>query len=147
MKRAWVLLFVASLATTALGQTCQGRLIQHAMGETCVPKVAQRVVVLDTGELDSALALGVKPVGAVTAPGQPFQGYLLSLTEGIQSVGTIQQPNLEKILALKPAHAAPRINGAIGDGLAPRSAQFGWDPHRRRKRCSRHPYRRCVLER
>ncbi|ADD29173.1 ABC transporter substrate-binding protein [Meiothermus ruber] len=102
MKRAWVLLFVASLATTALGQTCQGRLIQHAMGETCVPKVAQRVVVLDTGELDSALALGVKPVGAVTAPGQPFQGYLLSLTEGIQSVGTIQQPNLEKILALKP---------------------------------------------
>jgi len=42
----------------ALAQPCGGRLVKHAMGETCVPMVPQRVVVLDTGELDSALALG-----------------------------------------------------------------------------------------
>lgn len=87
----------------ALAQPCGGRLVKHAMGETCVPKVPQRVVVLDTGELDSALALGVKPVGAVTAtPDQPFQRYLLGQTQGIEIVGTIAQPNLEKILSLRP---------------------------------------------
>lgn len=101
------LLIASCLAALALGQPalaqpCAGRLVKHAMGTSCVPKVPKRVVVLDTGELDSALALGVKPVGAVTPPGQPFPTYLGKLTPGIEAVGTIQQPSLEKILALKP---------------------------------------------
>ncbi|GIV97594.1 MAG: iron siderophore-binding protein [Herpetosiphonaceae bacterium] len=79
------------------------RIIQHAMGETKVPAQPQRVVVLDTGELDSALALGVKPVGAVSAFADgEFPAYLRDQTEGIKNVGTIQEPNLEAILALKP---------------------------------------------
>lgn len=77
--------------------------VKHAMGETTVPANPQRVVVLDTGELDSALALGVKPVGAVSATqGGSFPSYLADRTEGITNVGTIQQPNLEAIIALKP---------------------------------------------
>jgi len=77
------------------------QLIEHAMGKTCVPEEPQRVVVLDTGELDSALALGVKPVGAVTAfANGEFLAYLD--TEGITPVGTIAEPNLEAILALQP---------------------------------------------
>ncbi|RIH86770.1 ABC transporter substrate-binding protein [Calidithermus roseus] len=91
-----------ALGQPASAQSCTGRLVKHAMGTSCVPKVPKRVVVLDTGELDSALALGVKPVGAVTPAGQPFQAYLGKLTEGIEVVGTIQQPSLEKILALRP---------------------------------------------
>jgi iron complex transport system substrate-binding protein len=81
----------------------QERVLTHAMGETTVPANPQRVVVLDTGELDSALALGVKPVGAVSAfQGGSFPSYLSDKTDGITSVGTIQQPNLEAIAALKP---------------------------------------------
>ncbi|MBV9789373.1 MAG: iron-siderophore ABC transporter substrate-binding protein [Chloroflexi bacterium] len=79
------------------------RVVKHAMGETTVPANPQRVVVLDTGELDTALALGVKPVGAVSASqGGSFPAYLADRTEGITNVGTIQQPNLEAIIALKP---------------------------------------------
>jgi iron complex transport system substrate-binding protein len=42
------------------------RTVQHAMGGTEIPERPERVVVLDTGELDTALSLGVTPVGAVT---------------------------------------------------------------------------------
>lgn len=73
------------------------------MGTAEVPTAPQRVVVLDTGELDSVLALGVKPVGAVTAFADgEFQAYLGEQTAGIQKVGTIAEPNLEQIVALKP---------------------------------------------
>ena len=85
--------------------TCEPgfRLIVHAMGETCVVEHPQRVVVLDTNELDSVLALGVKPVGAVEAvAGGGFPAYLSYLTEGVEVVGTIGTPNLEMILALDP---------------------------------------------
>ncbi|WP_026370889.1 ABC transporter substrate-binding protein [Kallotenue papyrolyticum] len=79
------------------------RLIRHAMGETRVPRNPQRVVVLDTGELDSVLALGITPVGAVEAlPGMGFQAYFGERTAGITTVGTIAEPDLETILRLKP---------------------------------------------
>ncbi|MPZ13185.1 MAG: ABC transporter substrate-binding protein [Chloroflexi bacterium] len=73
------------------------------MGETRVPVNAQRVVVLDTGELDSAIALGVVPVGAVTVfQGGDFPEYLRPRAAGIEKVGTIGQPNLEAVAALRP---------------------------------------------
>lgn len=79
------------------------RTLEHAMGTTEVPANPQRVVVLDTGELDSVLALGVKPVGAVEAiAGEGFQAYLEDQTEGVEIVGTIAEPNLEAIVALDP---------------------------------------------
>ncbi len=101
---------VAVLGLTAAG--CGGsagqaegptRPVQHAMGTSDVPLSPQRVVVLDTGELDSVLALGVKPVGAVRADEATGpQAYLEQQAKGIQEVGTIQAPNLEAISALKP---------------------------------------------
>ncbi len=78
------------------------RLIQHAMGESIVPANPQRVVVLDTGELDNVLALGVKPVGAPVAEARNYQEYLADQLEGVADTGTISEPNLEAILALKP---------------------------------------------
>ncbi|HEY0737802.1 MAG TPA: iron-siderophore ABC transporter substrate-binding protein [Herpetosiphonaceae bacterium] len=93
----------AESATETSSSAGGERVVKHAMGETTVPANPQRVVVLDTGELDSALALGVKPVGAVSATqGGSFPSYLADQTEGITNVGTIQQPNLEAIIALKP---------------------------------------------
>ena len=87
-------------ASASAGKT---RTITHAMGETAVPASPQRVVVLDTGELDSAVALGIKPVGAVEAQaGAGFPTYLADALEGTEVVGTIGEPNLEKIAVLKP---------------------------------------------
>ena len=90
-------------APASENQSTETRLITHAMGETEVPVAPQRVIVLDSGELDAALALGVKPVGAVTFfEGDKFMSYLADQLEGVQTVGTVAEPNLEAIAALKP---------------------------------------------
>jgi iron complex transport system substrate-binding protein len=79
------------------------RSVEHAMGTAEVPAKPERVVVLDTGELDDTLALGVKPVGAVRIDvSTDFLSYLEGQTDGIEMVGTISEPNLEKIAALEP---------------------------------------------
>jgi iron complex transport system substrate-binding protein len=78
------------------------RMISHAMGTTEVAASPQRVVVLDTSELDNALALGIVPVGAPVAEALEYQGYLAEQLVGIADTGAISEPNLEAILALKP---------------------------------------------
>lgn len=75
------------------------RIIQHAMGESCVPINPQRVVVLGGG-LDTVLSLGVKPVGSVQVHRGDF--YLKNRLEGIESVGSSDEGNFEAILALNP---------------------------------------------
>lgn len=85
------------------GGSGETRTVEHAMGESQVPRNPERVVVLDTAELDSAITLGVKPVGAVEAvEGQGFPDYLAEETEGIETLGSIEEPNLERIAALEP---------------------------------------------
>jgi iron complex transport system substrate-binding protein len=80
-----------------------GRVIAHAKGQTTINGNPQRVVVLDTGELDAVLALGVKPVGTVQPDAtSSLQPYLADKATGVQTVGTIGSPNLEQIAALKP---------------------------------------------
>ncbi|GAA2061954.1 iron-siderophore ABC transporter substrate-binding protein [Streptomyces albiaxialis] len=78
--------------------------VKTANGDVKVPNDPKRVVVLDTAELDSAITLGVKPLGATTAqPGKPFLSYLpKDKVKGIQNVGVIAQPSMEKVAALKP---------------------------------------------
>ena len=78
--------------------------VKTVNGDVKVPDHPKRVVVLDTAELDSAITLGVKPVGATTAqPGKPFLSYLpKDKVKGIQNVGVIAQPSMEKIAGLKP---------------------------------------------
>ncbi|MEO1165534.1 MAG: iron-siderophore ABC transporter substrate-binding protein [Chloroflexota bacterium] len=79
------------------------RQMAHFMGETCVPDTPQRVVVLDTGELDGVLSLGITPIGAVEAiQGLGLPAYLDLMTEDIELVGSIGEPNLESILLLEP---------------------------------------------
>jgi iron complex transport system substrate-binding protein len=70
------------------------------MGETKVPLHPQRVVVI--GGLDNVLALGIKPIAATTLGDNNFLDYLDDLTTGIDKIGINGQPNLEKILYLKP---------------------------------------------
>lgn len=86
----------------ASAQDGETRTIQHAMGETEVPANPQRVVVLDGPQLDAAIALGIKPVGAVPAQPGPLPSYLGDTVDGIEIVGTISEPDLEKIVSLNP---------------------------------------------
>jgi iron complex transport system substrate-binding protein len=67
----------AEAAPTATADAAFPRTVVHAMGSTEIPERPERVVVLDTGELDTALSLGVTPVGAVTtAVSDDFLSYL-----------------------------------------------------------------------
>ena len=79
------------------------RTVEHAMGSTVIPTRPERVVVLDTGELDTALALGVTPVGAVTTgASDDFLSYLADDAADVEPVGTVPEPDLEVIAALQP---------------------------------------------
>jgi iron complex transport system substrate-binding protein len=87
----------------AEGPAGEPRTVAHALGETEVRADPERVVTLDTPHLDTALSLGVTPVGSVqsdVAEGLP--GYLGERAEGIEIVGTIEEPDLEAIVALEP---------------------------------------------
>lgn len=79
------------------------RSVEHAMGVTEVPVDVERVVVLDTGELDAAVSLGITPVGAVTTDvSTSLVEYLEPELVDVEPVGTIGEPNLEAIAALRP---------------------------------------------
>lgn len=97
---------VAPVAAPTLAPTASTsgatRTISHAMGETELVASPQRVVVLDTSELDNALALGVRPIGAPVAEALEYQGYLADQLDGITDIGAISEPSLETIIGLKP---------------------------------------------
>lgn len=79
------------------------RTVKHALGETEIKEQPKRVVVLDTGELDSVLSLGITPVGMVTTKGaNPVPSYLADKVKDVKSVGTINEINVEEIAALQP---------------------------------------------
>ena len=63
-----------------------------------------RVLPLEYSAFDSLLLLGIKPIAY--AKGEVGEGdipsYLQEAIKGLPSVGTRQQPNLEKIIELKP---------------------------------------------
>lgn len=93
--------------TAKLGSDAQPgefpRVVTHANGTAEIEKKPQRVVVLDTGELDDVLSLGIKPVGMVTTEGaNPVPSYLEDKVEGVETVGTINELDLEKIASLEP---------------------------------------------
>jgi iron complex transport system substrate-binding protein len=88
----------------ASGEGAATHTVKTAMGEVKVKDAPKRVVVLDTDALDSAVTLGITPVGATTVVDKaPFSTYLpAGLLKGVKPVGLIAEPNLEAIAALKP---------------------------------------------
>lgn len=71
------------------------------MGTSEIPAQPQRVVVLDTDKIDTALTLGVTPIGAARASETELPGYLGDLS-GVTVVGTTAEPDLEAIEELNP---------------------------------------------
>ncbi|MGE6167115.1 ABC transporter substrate-binding protein [Aeromonas rivipollensis] len=81
------------------------RQVLDANGQShTVPDDPQRVVVLSELDLDSALTLGVQPVGTVNGRGQgTLPRYLLDKAgKAIQVIGDLDNPNLEKLIDLEP---------------------------------------------
>ncbi|MBD2345782.1 iron-siderophore ABC transporter substrate-binding protein [Anabaena subtropica] len=82
------------------------QIVNHALGAVKIPVKPQRVVVLhDMLLLDPVLALGVKPIGVTSCSAckeERFRGIPSNLVADIPEVGGISQPDIEKILALKP---------------------------------------------
>lgn len=95
---------------TTISSEC--RVIQHRLGETCIPFEPQRIIALDVPSiLDSLIALEIKPVGTAVdhfGDGEDWSGdryfpaLMPELVEGIESVGSEGTPSLERILELKP---------------------------------------------
>ena len=84
------------------------RVVQHTMGESCVPVDPQRIIALDMEALGNLLAMDIKPIAASSGwdTEEPFpkhiQDKLDIIGNDIEYVGSTTQPNLEKMLSLKP---------------------------------------------
>ncbi|MBD6619069.1 iron-siderophore ABC transporter substrate-binding protein [Komarekiella sp. 'clone 1'] len=76
------------------------RVMQHMMGKICIPRNPQRVVTLWMATFRSTLALGIKPIATAWYAGDSFPEHLQGKADGVENIGF--QPNLEKILLLKP---------------------------------------------
>lgn len=98
---ALVLSGCAGGAASAPDSTAATHDIAHARGTTTVTDAPQRVVTLEPLELDTAVAVGITPVG--TAVANMVNGVPSYLgVEGVAPVGTVSEPDLEAIAALQP---------------------------------------------
>ncbi len=122
---------------TQTPQNCH--IVQHTMGETCVPNVPQRIVTTFHTTLGNVLYLGTKPVGATAFSAEmPFPPYLRQKAEGVELIGSQTAPNLEKILMLKPdlilVHENlkafyPLLSKISPTVVVPWYGQFAWREH------------------
>ncbi|MER5311928.1 iron-siderophore ABC transporter substrate-binding protein [Streptomyces sp. NPDC002773] len=97
----------AAAKTAAMGTDAKAgqfpRTLTHALGKTELKAAPKRVVVLDVGELDNVVSLGIQPVGYAPAEGDDgIPGYLKKDAGAPKSVGTINNLNLEAIANLQP---------------------------------------------
>ncbi|MGI0484071.1 iron-siderophore ABC transporter substrate-binding protein [Pantanalinema rosaneae CENA516] len=79
------------------------RTVQHELGESCIPHHPQRIVVMDQESLELLAALGSKPIAAATSNRVANKTAILQDKIGaIADLGKEGQPNLERIVQLKP---------------------------------------------
>jgi iron complex transport system substrate-binding protein len=79
------------------------RVVQHMMGNTCIPLNPQRVVTLSSTILDNTLALGIKPVASVSfSKIINAQTYLQDKVNEIEFIGLEGTANIEKIALMQP---------------------------------------------
>lgn len=79
------------------------REIPHAMGTLSMDKPVQRLVTLYQGATDTAVALGIEPVGVVESwSEQPLYRYLRDALDDPRMLGLETQPDLEGIAWVHP---------------------------------------------
>jgi iron complex transport system substrate-binding protein len=88
-----------NIYSTAESPESACHIVQHKMGETCVPTEPKRIITLSAPTLNNALALGVKPIASTYF----YQNEVVSSLhgQGIEFLGR-SQPDLEKMLRIKP---------------------------------------------
>jgi iron complex transport system substrate-binding protein len=80
------------------------RTVRHVAGETCLPKVPQRTIAISQFTTGNVLSLESKPIAVASALSdlESSPAYLQSYLGNAIELGSQYQPNLEKILKLKP---------------------------------------------
>jgi iron complex transport system substrate-binding protein len=106
MKKYLILLLItlfswgcqrANSPPVAVNQNC--RQVEHSQGIACIPNDWQTLVALDSVTAENSIALDIKPLGTT------FSGISKHLEDrltDVKNIGTTGEPNIEKILALKP---------------------------------------------
>ncbi|MCH4561733.1 iron-siderophore ABC transporter substrate-binding protein [Halomonas sp. EGI 63088] len=107
-RRRWLTVLLVSLMPLgsiplAANDTEGMRIVPSEFGDTVIPATPQRIVTLYQGATDSAVALGITPVGVVDSwLEKPMYRYLRDALAGVEHVGLETQPNLEKVAWLDP---------------------------------------------
>ncbi len=133
LKTSWSLAAALLAGLLALPAYADTRQVTDAMGNTVtVPEAPQRVITLSELDLDTALTLGVTPVGTINGRGQAAPPRYLDgkLPAGIEVVGDIDNPNLETLLELQPdlilTGPVKPEQLAILNEIAPTVITFNW---------------------
>lgn len=81
----------------------EGRTVEHELGSTVVPNNPQNVVTLELGITETAVALGINPIG-IADDDQPerIAESTMSQLDDYTSVGARSEPSLELIRSLNP---------------------------------------------
>ncbi|OBZ18621.1 hypothetical protein A8L34_03365 [Bacillus sp. FJAT-27264] len=91
---------------TAPASSEEVRVFKHPMGQVELKGTPKRIVTLDFNYTEDLLALGVQPVGTADIDSKTGFNTLVNIQPGLDTsvvdVGGRQEPNLEKIAALKP---------------------------------------------
>lgn len=87
--------------SASAGSTCH--VVHHELGESCIPQHPQRVIAMDQESLEIMVALGLQPIATTTANRVGSKTTLLqNKVDDLVDLGKEGQPNLEKIVELKP---------------------------------------------
>ncbi|MBJ7275036.1 iron-siderophore ABC transporter substrate-binding protein [Marinobacter salarius] len=77
--------------------------VEHALGEATIAGHPDRVVSLYQGATDTAVALGIEPIGVVESwTEKPMYHYLRNDIQNVTYLGLETQPDLERIAWLSP---------------------------------------------
>ncbi|WP_179105657.1 iron-siderophore ABC transporter substrate-binding protein [Vreelandella utahensis] len=109
------------MAFTGMSLATETRTVETAFGEVALEGTPERVVTTYEGALDTAIAVGVQPVGAIASRGgSQVARYIEPKADNPSIVGTVAETNLESIIALEPdiILASPRTSEAQYQSLS-----------------------------
>jgi len=132
-RTPWHLTIALIAGLMTLSAHAATRQVEDAFGNTVtVPAEPERVVTLNEIDLDTALTLGVTPIGTVNGRGQAAPPRYLEgkVPTGIKVVGDLDNPNLETLLELEPdlilTGPVKPEQLAILNEIAPTVTTFKW---------------------
>lgn len=99
-KISWITMILALIVIASASAFSAGLAVEHELGAIVVPESPKTIVVFDYGVLDALDALGVEISGLPTSNLPSFLDKFNS--RDYANVGTLFEPNFERIYGLKP---------------------------------------------